>query len=149
RSLWHQKSSASMPLARSLGRPWRSEFGLLSIAKSKLAFKGTKPMSKVTSGPQDGTSDIHITTFRLAGLSAAGVWLVALIVTSVGLAVIIFSATQFQARLASLSMNGGPFTIWKAEPLLDHWMNARKLLEESTKTLAKDQVSKTSVSNER
>jgi hypothetical protein len=77
--------------------------------------------------------------FRLFGLGAAGAWLVILIVIAVCLAIIIFSASQFQSRLASLTLNGGPLTIWKAEPLREQWLNSRQLLEVATKVLVESQ----------
>ncbi len=77
--------------------------------------------------------------FRLFGLGAAGAWLVILIIIAVCLAIIIFSASQFQSRLASLTLNGGPLTIWKAEPLREQWRNSRQLLEVATTVLAESQ----------
>lgn len=96
-------------------------------------------MSEETRGNGSATKNGPPSGIRLAGLGAAGAWLVMLIVTAVFLAIIIFSASQFQSRLASLTLNGGPLTIWKAEPLLEQWRNSRQLLDVATTILVESQ----------
>jgi hypothetical protein len=101
----------------------------------------------IEGGPNDGGADGKrfqqqkwtAQRFRLFGLGAAGAWLVIVIVIAVCLAIIIFSASQFQSRLASLTLNGGPLTIWKAEPLREQWRNSRQLLEVATTVLVESQ----------
>jgi DNA-binding transcriptional regulator YdaS (Cro superfamily) len=80
---------------------------------------------------------------RQVGLGAAGVWLIVLVLTSVIVAVIIFSATQFQSRVAGLTISGGTLTIWKADQLRarwaasrDAWSNSKKALYESEQALS-------------
>src|SRR4051812_32251764 len=62
---------------------------------------------------------------RLAGLGFAGAWLILLIVGSVFVAVLIFSATQFQLRFANFVVDGGSLSIWKAEQLRAEWRASR------------------------
>lgn len=77
---------------------------------------------------------------QLAGLGAAGVWLLLLISISVFLAIIIFSASQFQSRIASLTLNGSPLTIWKAEPVREQWLNAREVSKVAARNLAESEA---------
>jgi hypothetical protein len=58
---------------------------------------------------------------RHIGLSAAGLWLMFLIAGAVFAAAIIFSATQSQARLATLTLYGGPLSAWKADQIREEW----------------------------
>ena len=77
---------------------------------------------------------------QLAGLGAAGIWLLLLISISVFLAIIIFSASQFQSRIASLTLNGSPLTIWKAEPVREQWLNAREVSKVAARNLAESEA---------
>jgi len=60
-----------------------------------------------------------------AKLGAAGFYLVLLIALSLIASIFIFSATQFQARVASLTSNGAPVTIWKIEQAREQWIASR------------------------
>jgi hypothetical protein len=78
---------------------------------------------------------------RLAGFGAAGTWLIVLISISVFVAVVIFSATQFQTRLANLAVSGKALSVWKADQLREGWAanvlslnNATKDLQSARKT---------------
>ncbi len=98
------------------------------------------PPPKKISGTGDGGAPSVV---RQVGLGAAGVWLIVLVLTSVVVAVVIFSATQFQSRVAGLTISGGTLTIWKADQLrarwaasLDAWSGAKKALSESNQALS-------------
>jgi hypothetical protein len=85
-------------------------------------------------------------TARLAGLGAAGIWLILLIVNSVAVAVIFFSATQFQTRLANLTVNGKALSVWKANQLREEWAANVKSLENAKTAL---QSARTAVEDDR
>jgi len=72
---------------------------------------------------------------QLVSLSAAAIWLMLLIAASVSVAVITFSATQFQTRWANLTLNGGALSVWKAEQLREQWAASLNLLETAKKAL--------------
>ena len=63
---------------------------------------------------------------QMAGLGAAGAWLILLIAGSVFVAVLIFSATQFQLRFSNFVVDGGSLSIWKAEQLRAQWRTSRE-----------------------
>jgi hypothetical protein len=75
-----------------------------------------------------------------AGLGFAGLWLMALICISVFISVVVFGATQFQTRFASLSFGGGPLTIWKAEQLRTEWIASLANLAAASKSLNADRT---------
>lgn len=75
----------------------------------------------------------------LAGLQLAGIWLMLLIASSVFTAVVIFGATQFQIRLANLSLYGGPLSVWKAEELRQGWAASLDVLEAAKQIYNNDQ----------
>src|SRR5215471_16063575 len=86
--------------------------------------------------------DQSTSTARLAGLGVAGTWLIVLITISVFVAVVIFSATQFQTRLANLAVSGKALSVWKADQLRQEWAanvlslnNAAKDLQSARKNL--------------
>jgi hypothetical protein len=62
-----------------------------------------------------------------------------LIAFSVFIAVIIFSATQFQVRLAGLTLFGGPLSVWKAEQLREGWSASLDVLDAAKKAHAASQ----------
>jgi len=63
---------------------------------------------------------------QIAGLGFAGAWLILLIAGSVFVAVLIFSATQFQLRFSNFVVDGGSLSIWKAEQLRAQWRASRE-----------------------
>jgi hypothetical protein len=69
----------------------------------------------------------ELTNWVSAKLGAAGVYLILLIVLSLIASIFIFSATQFQARVASLTSNGASITVWKIEQLRVQWIASRDL----------------------
>jgi hypothetical protein len=76
-------------------------------------------------GPARSRTEAPTSVIRLAGLGFAGAWLILLIAGSVFVAVLIFSATQFQLRFANFVVDGGSLSIWKAEQLRAEWRASR------------------------
>jgi hypothetical protein len=79
-------------------------------------------------------SQMPATRARLFGLGFAGVWLILLIVSTVFVAVIIFSATQFQIRFSNFILSGGSLSIWKAEQMRIQWHFSREAAQEAIDT---------------
>lgn len=82
-----------------------------------------QPLTLTTSPSSTGnaTGSSTPSVVRQVGLGAAGIWLIILVLTSVVIAVVIFSAVQFQSRVAGITISGGPLTIWKADQLRGRW----------------------------
>lgn len=93
--------------------------------------------------PADG---LRAAAARL-GLGAAGLWLILLIAGSVFVAVLIFSATQFQVRFANFVLYGGSLSIWKAEQLRAQWHDSRQssgqAIEQAKKELSETKIRQT------
>lgn len=141
--LARQADGVTVPTAR----PPKPRYPDVDAAKAiKLTRRGVVPVpNSDNSEISRETAAYEPTRARLAGLGAAGVWLLVIIVSAVLLALIIFSASQFQSRLAGLTLNGGPMTIWKAEPLLDRWIGARALADAAANSLAKSREAKADI----
>ena len=71
-------------------------------------------------------ADKPASAIQIAGLGFAGAWLILLIAGSVFVAVLIFSATQFQLRFSNFVVDGGSLSIWKAEQLRAQWRASRE-----------------------
>jgi hypothetical protein len=79
--------------------------------------------------PARPRTEAPTSAIKLAGLGFAGAWLILLIAGSVFVAVLIFSATQFQLRFANFVVDGGSLSIWKAEQLRAEWRASRDFSE--------------------
>ena len=62
------------------------------------------------------------------------------ILASLGLAISIFTATQFQFRVGNYSFDGAPLSVWKANTLVGQWLTRRELAKKQLESAQKVQV---------
>ncbi|MEH2480985.1 hypothetical protein V1282_004342 [Nitrobacteraceae bacterium AZCC 2146] len=69
-----------------------------------------------------------------------GFFLLALVIASAASAVIFFAAAQFQSRVAELSLNGAPMTIWRVDEFRADFKNWAEDIRRLRDGIAQDQI---------
>lgn len=69
-----------------------------------------------------------------------GCFLLALVVASAASAVVFFAAAQFQSRVAELSLNGAPMTIWRVDEFRSDFKNWADDIRKLRDGIAQDQI---------
>jgi hypothetical protein len=69
-----------------------------------------------------------------------GSLLIVLVVGAAACAVIFFAAAQFQSRVAELSLNGAPMTIWRVDAFRGEFRDWADFIRDQRKAIAQDRI---------